>query len=354
MIIDEKNKPKFIISKKRVFENYDMLFQISDLVSYSFKTNPIIGNILFEKEEENLFLSIHSINELNQVKNLNSKKIWFFGLAWNEDELEILFEKYNLENFVVDNLNDLNILLEFIKKNNKKINLLLRMKLKENTIFTGKHYVFGMYLKEIKSVIDDLYLNSNIGKLGIHFHRKTQNVSEWSLKDEVVEVLGKKILNKINLINVGGGLPGKYKNSHDKTLLVIFDKLKELKKELNSYNIEVIIEPGRFIANSAVILKSKIIAIHNKNIFLNVSIFNGMLDTVVANVKLLVEGELERGEKYLLKGCTPDSSDILRYSVYLSKPKVGGKIVFLNCGAYTYQTNFCALDKIETEIVEKF
>lgn len=354
MIIDEKNKPKFIISKKRVFENYDMLFQISDLVSYSFKTNPIIGNILFEKEEENLFLSIHSINELNQVKNLNSKKIWFFGLAWNEDELEILFEKYNLENFVVDNLNDLNILLEFIKKNNKKINLLLRMKLKENTIFTGKHYVFGMYLKEIESVIDDLYLNSNIGKLGIHFHRKTQNVSEWSLKDEVVEVLGKKILNKINLINVGGGLPGKYKNSHDKTLLVIFDKLKELKKELNSYNIEVIIEPGRFIANSAVILKSKIIAIHNKNIFLNVSIFNGMLDTVVANVKLLVEGELERGEKYLLKGCTPDSSDILRYSVYLSKPKVGGKIVFLNCGAYTYQTNFCALDKIETEIVEKF
>jgi len=79
-----------------------------------------------------------------------------------------------------------------------------------------------------------------------------------------------------------------------------------------------------------------------------------MLDTIVANVKLHVEGELEKGDRYLLKGCTPDSCDILRYNVYLDKPKMGDKITFLNCGAYTYTTDFCALDKIKIEIVEKF
>ena len=78
-----------------------------------------------------------------------------------------------------------------------------------------------------------------------------------------------------------------------------------------------------------------------------------MLDTIVANVKLHVEGELEKGERFLLKGCTPDSCDILRYNVYLDSPKVGQKIVFLNCGAYTYTTDFCTLPKIKIEGTQK-
>lgn len=350
MLIDKTNKPIFILSKNKVFEAYTKLKEVSDEVSYSWKTNPKVGEIL--NENETCFMSVHSINELKQVKNKG--KCWFFGLAWNKKELDLLFNEYKQKNFVVDNLVDLEFLLNYIKNNNKKINLLLRMKLKENTVFTGKHYVFGMRVKEIKNLIPKLVENPLINKLGVHFHRKTQNVSEWSLKDEVVDDLGEEILEKIDLMNLGGGLPGRYKNTNDKAINPIFNKLKDLKNYVNSKGIKVIIEPGRFIANVAVKLESEIIAIHDNNIFLNCSIFNGSLDTVVANVKLLVEGELEKGDKYLLKGCTPDSTDILRYSIYLKTPKVGQKIVFLNCGAYTYQTDFCALEKIETRIVEDF
>jgi ornithine decarboxylase len=44
--------------------------------------------------------------------------------------------------------------------------------------------------------------------------------------------------------------------------------------------------------------------------------------------------------------------DIFRYRVYLENPETGDKIVFLNAGAYTYSTDFCNLEKLETIIVD--
>ncbi|MCA9459370.1 MAG: decarboxylase [Nanoarchaeota archaeon] len=363
-----KQKPKFIISKEVALSQVKILKEIFDNVSYSYKTNPTIGNILIENNSTQF--SIISINELQQFmqtkqakkqKDIN-KKIWYFTIALDEEDLDILFNKYKIENFVVDNKKDLNILTNYIQKNNKKINLLLRMKLRENTIFTGKHYVFGMKVKEIQEYIPKLKANSHIKKLGIHFHRKTQNVSEWSLKQEVAHSLGEKYLKQIDIMNLGGGLPANYKNIHDKAMESIWIKIKELKDYIKEFNIEMFIEPGRFIAAPSVKLESNIIAINENTCFLNISIFNGTLDTVIANIKLIIEEEIEtenridnkNSQRYILKGCTPDSSDILRYSVYLDNPKVGDKITFLNCGAYTYTTNFCALEKIKEEIIDNF
>lgn len=348
-------KPKFILSKKKVFEQIDILKEMFDEVSYSWKTNTDVGMVLSEKNV--CHFSIISLNELRQFSLMTNnknliKRVWFFTLALNEQDLDILFNEFCVENFVVENKEDLDKLISYIDKNNKKINVLLRMKLRENTIFTGKHYVFGMKVKEVQEHILRLRKNKNIVKLGVHFHRKTQNVSEWNLKQEVAQSLGDEYLSQIDIMNLGGGLPGNYKNIHDKSLDGIFKKVNDLKEYISSYNIEMFIEPGRFVASPSVNLECQIISICNNTLFLNVSIFNGMLDTVVANVKLFVEGEFDQGKvRWLLKGCTPDSSDILRYSVYLENPEVGQKIIFLNCGAYNFNCNFCALDKIITKII---
>ena len=76
------------------------------------------------------------------------------------------------------------------------------------------------------------------------------------------------------------------------------------------------------------------------------------MDTFAAHTRLLVENELEDGDAYTIKGCTPDSLDVFRYRVFLKNPKVGDKVVFLNAGAYTYTADFCALQKLETVVVE--
>ena len=342
--------PIFIIEKSKVFSQVEILKEIFDEVSYSWKTNPKIGEIL--NENESCYISVCGFNELMQVKN--KSKVWYFPSQMRDNELEMVLVSYGIRNFVVDNPNVLGELIHLVTEKGIKINLLLRMKLRENSIFTGRHYVFGMRTEEIKKWIDTLYGNDLIVSLGVHFHRKTQNVSEWNLRDEVEQSLDDEYLSKIDVINLGGGLPAKYVNSHDNELDSIFSKIKELKDYTNRFGIKLVIEPGRFIAAPSVRLKCRVIAVYDNTCFVNVSVFCGMLDTIVANVKLIVSEEVDKssGSPFVVKGCTPDSVDILRYRVYLRNPKVGDIITFLNCGAYTYQTDFCGLDRIEYEIVE--
>jgi len=342
------NKPEFVLSKKTVHKQIQILKKHFDKISFSWKTNPKVGKVLLEKNQT--MFSIISINELKQFLKESDKveRVLYFPFTLTQKDLEYL-KKTDIRNFVVENEQDLEKLIEFVNKNNYKINIQLRMKLKENTMFTGKHYVFGMTLNQIQNYVPKLNKNKNIGKIGIHFHRKTQNVSEWNLKYEIEKSL-ENILPIIDELNLGGGLPANYHNIHNKSIENIFKQIKELKNYTDKFKIKLIIEPGRFISAPAVKLNTQIIQIIDNTCFLNCSIFNGTMDTVIANVKLKVTGELEKGKRYLLKGCTPDSTDILRYSVYLDNPKVGDIITFENCGAYTYQTDFCALDKIKYKI----
>ena len=342
--------PYFLISKKKIFQQLQILKDLGLRVSYSWKTNPTIGKILERKKA--CFFSVHSIEELKQMNS--AKQTWFFALALTTKELDILITRFKQTRFVVDNLTDLSLLVNYCQTHSISISLLLRMKLKEHTVFTGKHYVFGMSGLEVKKQILELKKNSHIKEIGIHVHRKTQNVSEWSLTEEFSQTLGEEVLNSIDIINIGGGLPASYKNTHNNSQQSIFKKICLLKTFLAPYNISLYIEPGRFIAAPSVRLISHITAIQETTCFLDVSIFNGCMDTVIANIKLPILQEKESGTRYLLKGRTPDSCDIIRYAVYLETPKVGDVLIFENAGAYTYTTNFCGLEKIEERVVEGF
>lgn len=344
---------KFVLYKSKVINQYTLVKEKADLISYSFKTNQEVGKIL--EEDTDCFFSIHSFKSLDFIKD--KKRVWFFAQAWDKNEIETLFS-IGVNSFVVDNLKDLELLLKAIKEKNIRINLLLRMRLKEHSIHTGKHFVFGMYSdtinNKIEEITEDKKLKEKIDKLGINFHRKTQNVSEWNLKQELEDILDKKTLQNIDYINIGGGLPSVYKNFTSDTINEIFDKIKETKEWLNKNNIKIIIEPGRFIAAPCIELETKIKNIYDNNIIVDASIYNGAMDTFIANIRLLVKDELTVKDKdvqpYTIKGCTPDSLDIFRYRVYLKDSKIGDKITFLNAGAYNFHTYFCNLSKIKTEI----
>jgi len=93
---------RFILSKSSVIEQYNKIKQISDIVSYSVKTNQVVAEILEENTDS--FFTIHFISSLNNIKD--KKKILFFAQAWKNKELDILFEK-GVDSFVIDNENDL-------------------------------------------------------------------------------------------------------------------------------------------------------------------------------------------------------------------------------------------------------
>ena len=340
---------KFILSKEKLLEQYKIIEKLSDIVSYSAKTNYEVAELL--EELTNCYFSMHSGESINKIKD--KKRIWLFVQATDIEDLNNILN-LGVENFVIDNENDLNLLLDYIKDKNVKINLLLRMRLKENTIHTGKHYVYGMYSYQINSLIPKLRENKNINKLGVHFHRKTQNISEWSLKYELENALSSDVLRNIDYVNIGGGIPIKYKNFRADVLKFILDEISTLKKWLNEYNIKIIVEPGRFIAGPCIKLETTIKNIYNNNVVINCSVYNSAIDIFATHYRLEVENELEdnKGQAFTIKGQTPCSMDIFRYRVYLDKPKISDKIVFLNAGAYNFSSDFCNLNKLKTEIVD--
>lgn len=336
---------RFVLSKSVAIEQYKTIKDIADIISYSFKTNNDVGKIL-EEYTDSMF-SVHMIDSLALIKD--KSRIWFLAQAWSDEELDIL-TRQGVHSFVVDNKGDLTVLLNYLDKKKIKINLMLRMKLKENTIHTGKYFVFGMYSREINRLVPELRTNDNIGLLGVHFHRKTQNIAEWSLKDEISQTLECETLKLIDVLDIGGGLPVKYKNYTDLNIESTFGKIKDLKAWLNENDVKLIIEPGRFICAPAIKLISVIKEIYGNNIIINCSIYNSNMDTIIGNIKLPVENELEKGVAYTIKGSTPCSMDIFRYRVFLENPKVGDEIIFLNAGAYNFTTDFCNLNKLETRI----
>ncbi|MFH1399242.1 MAG: decarboxylase [Candidatus Woesearchaeota archaeon] len=334
----------FELSMSALRQQLAALEQHSDSISYSLKTNYEVGKVL--QQISNCMVSVHSPEESTLIRD--PARQLYFAQAWDQEELRTLLQR-GITSFVVDNKNDLDILLNSLTK---PINLMLRMRLKEHSVHTGKHFVYGFYSAEVNKLIPMLKANRNISKLGIHFHRKTQNVSEWSIKDELQQSLLPATLGKITIVNIGGGLPSVYVNYRPEIINPIFSKITELRQWLTSQNIQMIIEPGRFIAAPAIKLITKIKNIYNDTIIINASVYNAAMDTFIANIRLLVQEESPEGQSYTIKGCTPDSVDIFRYKVYLKDPKIGDTLTFLNAGAYNFTTDFCLLPKLETKIVE--
>jgi ornithine decarboxylase len=336
---------KFVLYKNKVIEQYDSLKQLNANILYSVKTNPLIVSVL--EENTNSGFNCASLKEAERIND--KSRVWYHSQLL--DNFDLVFS-LGIRKFIVEDLYDLDLLMGYIQKNNYKIDLMLRMKLKENTIFTGRYYVFGMESRVVNEKIKELRENKNIEKLGIHFHRKSQNVSEWSLKNEIKDSLTDETLQKVDILDIGGGLPINYKNSRTEIQQTIFTKLKDLVSWLKELNIETIIEPGRYLSGPSVELETEIKKISGRDIIIDCSVYNSTMDTLIVPIKLIIKNELEKGGKsYVIKGCTPCSMDIFRYDVKLENPKVGDKLIFINAGAYNFATEFCELDKIKTTIL---
>jgi len=353
---------RFILDRKKVIEQYNKLRNLGVKISYSFKTNKEVGKVLQEEEDcRDCEFSIHSLIEIDEFDEENRNKLWFFSQAWYIEKIKKIIDK-GVKNFVIDNEKDLEELLRFVDENEEIVNILLRMKFQEHRIGSGKYFTYGMSSRKISEIIGKIKNNPFIDKLGIHIHRKSQNVSEWNIREELEDSLSEEVLERLNIINVGGGFPVKYRTYTSEVLPYIFDQIKEVKvwladkRKSGGKEIEVYVEPGRFIAAPPVKLEAEVIQVYDNIIVINTSIYNCALDTVITDIRLLVEGELDdkvEGNFYKIKGNTPTRDDIFRYKVkFRESPKVGDKIIFLNAGAYNYTTDFCGLEKLETKIIK--
>jgi len=353
-IESRKNEAFFTLSKQKLLSQLKILTNLNLTISYSYKTNREIGNLLQKISSSTLF-SLHAQNEIEMIND--KQKISFFTQAETIEELIDIIQT-EVKTFVIDNEIDLNNLLEAAKQTSQKINISIRMKFHEHRIGTGKYFVYGLPSSKVNQLIQNLKNNPQIDKLGIHIHRKSQNTSEWEIVEELKDSIDPETLEIISNVNLGGGLPVEYKSYTNSTLPYILKKISKAKEFLDQHNIQTIIEPGRFLAAPPISLHTKIIQIQNNILILNTTIYNCALDTILTETKMLAEQELLESTEYripnteyLIKGNSPTRDDIFRYKVKLNNPKIGDTITFINAGAYNYTTDFFGYKKLETKII---
>jgi ornithine decarboxylase len=350
-------EPHFVLSKKVLKEKVKQLEDLGLHISYSYKTNRIVGDIL-QETSPSVDYSIHAKEELEMIKD--KSKVSFFMQAELEDEIKNVLE-VGIREFVIDNEVDLRRLLEVVAETKTKVTISLRMKFQEHRVGTGKYFVYGMASNKVNDLILELKDHEFIDKLGVHLHRKSQNTSEWEIVEEVEDSLTAEVLERIDMLNLGGGLPSIYRSSSLDVLPYVFSKLKKAKEFLESYNIQTIIEPGRFLAAPCVKLVTEVIQKYDNNLIVNTTVYNCAVDNVLTSTKMLIEAEKDKekdpkkAREFLIKGNSPTRDDIFRYRVKLDpNTSVGDQVVFLNAGAYNYTTDFFGYKKLETEIREDF
>ena len=143
-------KPHFLLSKKILKDQVKILEDLGLKVSYSYKTNREVGNLL-QKLSPSVNFSIHAKDEIEMIKD--KSKISFFTQAESINELKQILE-IGIKTFVIDNEIDLERILETIKLNcsvlpelpaiTTSISILFRVGYKATRLFITYRNVFGM------------------------------------------------------------------------------------------------------------------------------------------------------------------------------------------------------------------
>lgn len=268
-IADKYGTPAYVYSSSKIQKNYikyaDALRE-GDLICYAVKANSNI-HILKELVQLGSGFDVVSGNELKRCieAGADPKKIVFSGVAKSSEELELAINNEILS-INIESEDEFDRIAAISETLNKNTNCSIRI---NPDIPTGSHKYIETGLKTSKFGVDTQTLNNISLKAknkefiqitGIASHIGSQ-ISDNSLIMKSLEHLltaHKSLMNDghdINFLDVGGGLGITYKEEipgDPKSLIA------EICKELESSNLNIILEPGRSITGAAGVLIAKV------------------------------------------------------------------------------------------------
>jgi ornithine decarboxylase len=152
---------------------------------------------------------------------------------------------------------------------------------------------------------------------------------------------------ELELLNVGGGLPAQY-HTQVPPLEIYAEAIDAaLQRDFGGARPHILIEPGRYIAGDAGLLRSKVLLIAQKSrhskrrwVYLDAGRYNGLPETYEERIRYRIRTPHDGrpGEPATLAGPSCDSTDILYQRADYVLPydlAIGDPIDFLSAGAYT-------------------
>ena len=272
-LAEEYGTPLYVYSSQSIKDNFFKLKgAFSDLnckICYSVKSN---SNLSVIKLIDSLggWFDIVSLGEMIRVKKAvgSAEKCVFAGVGKRPDEIEEAI-KNNIYSFTVESIPELELINKTAKKLSKIVSFALRINpdvdpKTHKYITTGKkENKFGIDMETALETYKMSVEMENIIPEGVHMHIGSQmtDLEPFGYAIEKMKDFIKKLRSlgiNIKYFDIGGGFGIKYKDEIPLTSNLIKEKVAELLKPLE---LEILIEPGRFISGNAGVLLTKVLYI---------------------------------------------------------------------------------------------
>jgi len=236
------------------------------LHAVAIKTNPLI-KILEILKKENVGLEAASISELRLAKltGYSGEKIVFDSPVKTKKEIIETLE--NNSHLNIDNFDELKRVNDLYSQLNSNSNVCLRInpqigigKIKSMSV-GGKYSKFGVPINYYKKEIIEAFINYPF-LIGLHVHSGSQGLSfkkltegvkiVYDLANEINAILEKaQALNRVKIIDIGGGLPVAYKETENTPRIEDYVDLLKKKSPRLFEDYKIITEFGRYIYGNA-------------------------------------------------------------------------------------------------------
>jgi ornithine decarboxylase len=187
---------------------------------------------------------------------------------------------------------------------------------------------------------------------GVSFHVGSQqrDLTQWDIAVGKTKMLFTALNEQgieLKLINLGGGLPAKYKQRIPSMDAYGEAIMGAVTKHFGNNLPQMIIEPGRGIAGDAGGIQSEVVLISTKTyddnrrwVYLDIGKFGGLPETMGEAIQYRLKTPHDGGPKgpVVLAGPTCDEVDVLYDKAGYQLPldlKVGDKVQIMAAGAYT-------------------
>jgi diaminopimelate decarboxylase len=369
LIAEEYKTPIYVIDEalvrekcKRYYNNFKVI-ERGNRVAYAGKAFLTIAMCQII-DSEGLYLDVVSGGELYTAmkSKFPMEKIYFHGNNKTMEEIEMGIEN-NVGRFVVDNLNEIEMISKIATSKNKVQKILLRITpgIEAHTheyIKTGQidsKFGFNILNNNTIDAVKKVLQLSNIQLEGLHAHIGSQIFDLQPYIDEVdimlslIKDIKEKLGYVINELDLGGGFGIHYrKGDNPKTIEefceVICSRVDIKTKELDIKLPMLVIEPGRSIIGKAGTTLYTIGSIKNiPNVRKYVAVDGGMTDNIRpalynAQYECLIANRVKSDliERVTICGKCCESGDILLNDAFIPRAVSGDILAMISTGAYGY------------------
>ncbi len=373
-LVKKYNSPVYMFCEQRLIDNYHAFYNAFSKhyknvhIYYSIKTNSEIQLLQTLKKLGSRGEAASGLEvEIAKKAGFSGSDLIVDGPAWTDEEIE-LYIKSGLKTLNVDSMDEMIRVNRIAKKLNKIVRVSFRVYL-EIQISLLKSFIenyiskFGVPLSKAVETYKAASKLSNVKLVSISTHIGSM-ITDPSFYEKAIDRLVKLAANlksigiEVEEINLGGGYGLQSLNYYSIQNIILskagisaYSKAASIEefgqrigqrfsqniKRYKLPEVELILEPGRFLVSDAGVLLTKVVAVKDKWIFID-----GGINLIPESLFFIRRGFIVAGKvshkgmkKYNIAGPTLNTADVLSADQSMPKLEVGDAVVVLDSGAYS-------------------